>query len=93
MRNLEPGCRKFDMLDNYPWAYRTDFSKLSFADKNKLERLIDDISNILDERDTTILTIKMITALPPATNLIILLPPNYTLLSSVTTCYQDILIQ
>ena len=36
MKNLVPGCRKFDMLDHYPWIARADFSKLSLSDKNKL---------------------------------------------------------
>ena len=56
IKNLESGCRKFDMLDHYPWIARTDFSKLSLSDKNNLERLIDEISIFLNERDTSILT-------------------------------------
>ena len=56
IKNLVPGCRKFDMFDHYPWIGRADFSKLSLSDKNNLDRLIDEISDLLLERNTAILT-------------------------------------
>jgi AAA domain len=56
MKNLAPGCRKFDMLDNYPWIARADFSKLYSSNKNNLVRIIDEITDLLHERNTAILT-------------------------------------
>lgn len=56
VKNLVPGYRKFDMLDHYPWIARTDFSKLDSSHKNNLVSLIDEVSNLLQERNTSIIT-------------------------------------
>jgi superfamily I DNA and/or RNA helicase/very-short-patch-repair endonuclease len=55
IKNLENDCRVFDNPE-YPWKYRTDFSKLNFSDKNDILRIIDSTKQLLDERQGLIQT-------------------------------------
>ena len=53
IKNLETGCKNFDNIQ-YPWKYRTDFSKLGSNSENIILKKIDRIKEALDDRQNLI---------------------------------------